>query len=39
MLKGGVDVVGSSPQEFAAAIKTEIERKAKLIKDLGLRTP
>ena len=36
-VKGGVDVVGNSPEQFAAAIQAEIDRKSKLIKDIGLR--
>ena len=35
-LKGGVEVVGNSPEQFAAAIKAEIDRKSKLIKEIGL---
>ena len=36
-LKSGVEVVGNTPEQFAAAVKAEIDRKAKLIKDIGLR--
>ncbi len=33
----GVEVVASSPQEFAAAMKSEMARLGKVIKDAGLR--
>ena len=33
----GVEVVGSSPAEFAATIKSEIARMGKVIKDVGIR--
>jgi tripartite-type tricarboxylate transporter receptor subunit TctC len=35
-LKMGVEVVGNSPQQFAAAMKAEMDRKSKLIKEIGL---
>ena len=36
-LVSGGEPVGSSPEEFAAAIKSEITRVSKLIKDAGIR--
>jgi hypothetical protein len=33
----GMDVIGNSPEAFAAAIKTEIPLWANLIKQTGLR--
>jgi tripartite-type tricarboxylate transporter receptor subunit TctC len=33
----GVETVGSSPAEFAAAIKFEISRMSKIIKDAGIK--
>ncbi len=33
----GLDVIGSSPAEFAALIKTEIPQWAKVIKDAGIK--
>jgi tripartite-type tricarboxylate transporter receptor subunit TctC len=36
--QNGVEPVGSSPQEFAATIKSEVARISKLIKDANLRT-
>ena len=33
----GVETIGSSPQELAAAVKSEMARLGKLIKDIGLR--
>jgi tripartite-type tricarboxylate transporter receptor subunit TctC len=33
----GVEIVGSSPEEFTAAIKSEIARLGKVIKDAGIR--
>jgi tripartite-type tricarboxylate transporter receptor subunit TctC len=34
----GIDTVGSSPQELTAAMKAEIARTARLIKEAGIRT-
>jgi tripartite-type tricarboxylate transporter receptor subunit TctC len=34
----GVDPSGSSPEEFAAAIKTHMAVVSKVIKDAGIRT-
>ena len=34
----GTEVVTSSPEEFAATLKTEMAKWGKLIKDIGLRT-
>ena len=34
----GVETVGSTPQELTAAMKTEIARTARLIKEGGLRS-
>ena len=33
----GVEVVGSTPEQFAAAVKSEMIRMGKLIKDVGIR--
>ena len=33
----GLEVIGNSPDEFAAAIKSEIPKWAKLIKESGLK--
>lgn len=33
----GMEVVGSTPQELAAAIKSEVARMGKVIKDVGIR--
>ena len=37
LLNAGLEAVGSSPGEFAAAIKADIGRLAKVIKDAGIR--
>ena len=37
LLKDGVQAVGSSPEELAAIINTEIAKWSKLIKDVGIR--
>jgi tripartite-type tricarboxylate transporter receptor subunit TctC len=36
-LKNGVEMVASSPEDFAAAIQADIAKNSKLIKDIGLR--
>jgi tripartite-type tricarboxylate transporter receptor subunit TctC len=36
-LKSGVEMVGSTPQQFAEAIRADIAKMGKLIKDIGLR--
>lgn len=36
-LNSGIEAVGSSPEEFAAKIKSEMARLGKLIKDVGIR--
>ena len=36
-LAAGVETVGSTPQELAATIKSEIARIGKVIKDAGIR--
>lgn len=33
---GGVEVIGSTPEQFAAVIKADITRMAKLVKDAGI---
>ena len=33
----GSEVVGSSPEQFAATIKSEIARMGKVIKDAGIK--
>jgi tripartite-type tricarboxylate transporter receptor subunit TctC len=35
--KAGVETVGSTPEEFAAAIKSDIAKMAKVIRDAGIR--
>lgn len=35
----GIETVGSSPQELTAAMKAEIARTAKLVKEAGIRSP
>lgn len=37
LFKAGIDVVASTPQEFAAMIKSEMEVKGKIIKSAGIR--
>ena len=37
-INGGVEPVGSSPEEFAVAIKADIEKLGKVIKDAGLKS-
>jgi tripartite-type tricarboxylate transporter receptor subunit TctC len=37
LLSNGLDVVGSSPEEFSQKIKAEIARMGQLIKDSGIR--
>ena len=36
-LGAGIETVGSTPQEFAITIKTEMDRLGKVIKDAGIR--
>ena len=36
-LDSGVEVVGSSPEEFAAAMKSDMSRVGKVIRDAGIR--
>jgi tripartite-type tricarboxylate transporter receptor subunit TctC len=36
-LKTGVEVVGNSPEQFAATIKSEMARLSKVIKEAGIR--
>jgi tripartite-type tricarboxylate transporter receptor subunit TctC len=38
LFKAGIEVVASSPAEFAAAIKTDMARSGKVIKQAGIRT-
>jgi tripartite-type tricarboxylate transporter receptor subunit TctC len=33
----GVDIIGNSPEEFAAFLRAEIARYAKVIKDAGIK--
>ena len=35
--KAGVETVGSTPEEFAAVIKSDMTKMAKVIKDAGIR--
>ena len=37
LLNAGEEVVASSPDQFAAAIKSDIARMGKLIKDAGIK--
>jgi tripartite-type tricarboxylate transporter receptor subunit TctC len=37
-LNAGVEVVASSPEQFAATIKSEIAKIGKVIKDAGIKT-
>jgi tripartite-type tricarboxylate transporter receptor subunit TctC len=37
LLKSGVEMVGSSPEQFADAMKSDITKMSKLIKDIGLK--
>ncbi len=37
MEQQGLDIIGNSPAEFAAAIKTETPQWAKVIKDAGIK--
>ena len=37
-LKAGTEVVGSTPEEFAATIKSEIAKSSKVIADAGIKT-
>ena len=36
-LTQGADTIGSTPEQFAAAIKVDIAKLSKLIKDAGIR--
>ena len=36
-LKAGIDVVGSTPAEFALVIKDDMARKGKIVRDAGIR--
>jgi tripartite-type tricarboxylate transporter receptor subunit TctC len=36
-LSGGSETVANSPEEFAAVIRADIERKSKIIKDAGIK--
>jgi len=36
-LNAGVETVGTSPEQFAAIIKSDIARLSKLIKDAGIK--
>ena len=38
LLKSGIDVVTSSPAEFAAAIRADMARSGKIIRAAGIRT-
>jgi tripartite-type tricarboxylate transporter receptor subunit TctC len=37
LANGGMEVVGNSPEQFAAAMKADIARVRKLVKDAGIR--
>ena len=36
LFKSGIDIVGNTPQEFAAMIKADVEAKRKLLKQIGM---
>ena len=36
-LNSGVETVGNTPREFAAAIKSDMNKLGKIIKDAGIR--
>lgn len=36
-LKAGVEAIGSTPEQFAEAMRTDISRTARLIKEIGLK--
>ena len=36
-LKSGVEMVGSTPEQFAEAIRADVAKTSKLIKDIDLR--
>ena len=38
LLNSGVEAVGSTPQQLAAAVKSDMTRLGKVIKDLGIRS-
>lgn len=38
LLKAGIEVVASSPAQFAAAIRTDMARIGKILRDAGIRT-
>ena len=38
LANGGMEVVGNSPEQFAAVMKTDIARVRKLVKDAGIRS-
>ena len=38
LLKAGIEVVASSPAQFAAAIRTDMTRIGKILRDAGIRT-
>jgi tripartite-type tricarboxylate transporter receptor subunit TctC len=37
LFNSGVEVVGSTPEEFGAAVKSEIARLSKVIKDAAIK--
>jgi tripartite-type tricarboxylate transporter receptor subunit TctC len=37
LLNAGVETVGSSPEELAAAIKSDMARMGRVIRDAGIR--
>ena len=36
LFNNGIDVVGHTPQEFAAMVKADMESKRKLLKQIGM---
>ena len=37
LFNGGVEIVGNTPEEFAAGIKAEMARLGKVIREAGIR--
>ena len=37
LVDGGLSVIGSSPEEFAAAIQSQRDKLAKVVKEAGIR--
>ena len=37
LFNGGIEIVGNTPEEFAAGIKAEMARLGKVIREAGIR--